>query len=162
MRVSFFEGDVVDQADGADADGGGEDGRVERRDLDVVDVEAVEQLAGALAGRRVASARGRASARSRSSGESSAFRDESASPSASRTVGRTRSSSVEVEVADHPPDDLDLLRVLLAEVRAARADDVEELQADGRDAAEVARAGASPSSPREALSTSTHVSYPGG
>jgi hypothetical protein len=32
----------------------------------------------------------------------------------------------------------DLLRVLLAEVRALRADDVEELQADRRDAAEVA------------------------
>ena len=36
------------------------------------------------------------------------------------------------------PNDGELLRVLLSEVRELRPDDVEELQADGRDAAEVA------------------------
>src|SRR5213076_2873638 len=41
-----------------------------------------------------------------------------------------RDLDVDVQVAGHSPDDLDLLRVLLAEVRAIRADDVEELQAD--------------------------------
>src|SRR5262245_5491103 len=53
---------------------------------------------------------------------------------------------VEIEVANHPPQDCGLLRVLLAEVRALRADDVEQLQANGRDAAEV-------SGPRGALAT---------
>ena len=43
----------------------------------------------------------------------------------------------DVEVADEPADHRDLLRVLLAEVRALGPDDVEELEADGRDAAEV-------------------------
>jgi len=41
--ASFLEDDVVDQADAADSQRGGEDWRVERGDLDVVDVEAVEQ-----------------------------------------------------------------------------------------------------------------------
>ena len=49
------------------------------------------------------------------------------------------------------PDDGDLLRVLLAEVRALGAHDVEELQADGRDAAEVARAERALSAARRAL-----------
>ena len=40
----MFERDVVDQADGADAEGAGQNGWVERGDLDVVDVEALEQL----------------------------------------------------------------------------------------------------------------------
>ena len=56
---------------------------------------------------------------------------------------------IEIEVAHHPPDDGDLLRVLLAEVGAARPDDVEELEAHGGDAAEVAGTGA-PSSGFEA------------
>ena len=43
-----------------------------------------------------------------------------------------------VEVADELLDDRDLLRVLLAEPRDLRADEVEELEADGGDAAEVA------------------------
>ncbi len=46
----------------------------------------------------------------------------------------------DVEVADEPSDHGDLLRVLLAEVRALRTDDVEELHAHGRDAAKVAGA----------------------
>ena len=86
------------------------------------------------------------------------MRDESASPSASRTVGSDAQLELEVEVADHPADDLDLLRVLLAEVGASRADDVEELQADGRDGAEVAGAERRPRGPATARSTSTQVS----
>ena len=56
-----------------------------------------------------------------------------------------------------PQHDLDLLRVLLAEVRALRPDDVEELEADGRDAAEVAGPELA-LEPARALSTSTQVS----
>ena len=46
---------------------------------------------------------------------------------------------LEVEVADHPAHDLDLLRVLLAEVGRVRPDDVEELAADRGDGPEVPR-----------------------
>src|SRR5207244_3108592 len=46
--VVSFEGNVVDQTRGADADGGSQDGRVEVRGRDVVDVEAGEELACAL------------------------------------------------------------------------------------------------------------------
>ena len=42
-----------------------------------------------------------------------------------------------VEVADELLDDSDLLRILPAEPRDLRADEVEELEADGGDAAEV-------------------------
>src|SRR5207244_10499142 len=46
---------------------------------------------------------------------------------------------LEVEIAHHPADDRRLLRVLLTEVGPVRASDVEQLQADRRDGAEVAR-----------------------
>ena len=49
-----------------------------------------------------------------------------------------RISTASFEVAHELADDRGLLRVLLAEVRALRADDVEENEADGCDAAEVA------------------------
>ena len=49
-----------------------------------------------------------------------------------------------------PRDDLGLLRVLLAEVRAVGPDDGEELEADGRDAAEVP-------GPRLALEAARHL-----
>ncbi len=58
-------------------------------------------------------------------------------------MGRTWSSHLEREVADHAPDHLDLLRVLLSEVRDVGPHDGEELQHDRRDAAEVAGAKAS-------------------
>src|SRR5919201_854800 len=45
---------------------------------------------------------------------------------------------LEVEVADEPPQHRELLRVLLAEVRAVRPDDVEELATDCCYPAEVA------------------------
>ena len=45
---------------------------------------------------------------------------------------------LEVQVGDHPSQHRDLLRVLLAEVHDVGADDREELEADGRDPAEVA------------------------
>ena len=77
-------------------------------------------------------------ARSRSSRERRTFRDESASPSASRTVGRTRTSSPRVEVANHALDHGGSLRVLLPEVRDVRPDG-EELEADRGDTAEVSR-----------------------
>src|SRR5207244_4811753 len=57
-----FQDDVVDQAGAADADRGGEDARLEVGDLDVVDGDAVEELAGALrvSGRELAGERHRA------------------------------------------------------------------------------------------------------
>ncbi len=76
----------------------------------------------------------------RSSGESRALRDESARPSASRTVGTTRSSTSSARSRISRPDHLDLLCVLLPEVHARRPDDREQLEHDGRHAAEVARA----------------------
>ena len=136
-----IERDVVDQAGRADADGGGEGRRVERGDRDVVDAESgASRIARAVSGSPVASARGRASARARSSGESRTLRDERASPSSSRTVGITHELELELEVGDHPAQDVDLLRVLLAVEREVGPDDVEQLEADRRDAAEVARA----------------------
>ena len=104
-------------------------------------IPAAARTARARSGSRVASARGIASARARSAGPRRAFRDESASPSASRTVVTTRISSPRFEVADELLHDRDLLGVLAAEERELRPDEVEELQADGRDAAEVAGPG---------------------
>ena len=60
-----------------------------------------------------------------------------ARPSASRTVGNLDDIHRQIEVSDEPPDDRELLRVLLAEIRAVRLDHVEELQHDGRDATEM-------------------------
>ena len=68
------------------------------------------------------------------------MREESARPSASRTGRHDADLELEVEVADELLDDRDLLGVLAPEVGALGADDREQLQADGRDAAEVAGA----------------------
>ena len=117
-----------------------EGGAVEVRDLDVVGLDARQprERRAPRSASRVSSARGIARARTRSSVESRAFRDENASPSWSRAVSTTLISTGDVEVADELLHDSDLLRVLLAEPRDLRADEVEQLQADGRDAAEVA------------------------
>jgi hypothetical protein len=55
-----------------------------------------------------------------------------------RELSARPSRQLEIEVAHHPVDDGRLLRVLLAEVGAIGADDVEQLQADGRHAPEMA------------------------
>ena len=157
-----FQGDVVDQAGAADADGGGEDGRVERRRPRRSRPRAPSRSSRARAGSRVASARGRASA--------AAAPRARAGRCATRARGRrrrarsaaTRISSVEVQVAHHPADDRDLLGVLLAEVRAARPDDVEELEADRRDAAEVAGPVRRPRAPSELLRRRPTSANPGG
>ena len=60
------------------------------------------------------------------------------------------------------PEHGDLLRVLLAEVGALGPDDVEELEADGRDAAEVPGPDAAPSRTAPSSVTSTQVWKPGG
>ena len=52
--------------------------------------------------------------------------------------GEDAELDVEREVADQRPDRLGLLRVLLAEVDAVRADDLVQLEDDGRDGPEVA------------------------
>ena len=128
-----FQDDVVDQSGGADAHRGGEDARLEVGLLDVVDVEPVEQAAivrrqGAGEGQRALALLGREVGVARGEGE---------------PVGvahRRHDADLDRhgQVAHHPPDDRHLLGVLLAEVGAARADEVEQLQADGCDAAEVA------------------------
>ena len=98
MRASFEE-DVVDQADGADAGGGGEDeAAVEAGDLDVVGarrrLRSRARAAAAAASpprgtprRPRASARGIAARPALVAARGSTLRDESARPSASRTVG---------------------------------------------------------------------------
>ena len=65
------------------------------------------------------------------------MREESASPSGSRTVGTISMPHGEVEVAHHAADHDDLLGVLLAEERDVGRDDVEQLADDGADAVEV-------------------------
>ena len=87
--------------------------------------------------RRAARARARPRARARRAARRT-LRLDSASPSGSRTVGTISSADGHVEVGDHPPQDRDLLGVLLAEVRDVGRDDVEQLGHDGADAGEVA------------------------
>ena len=144
MLIPFsFEDDVVDETGGADADGAGEDGRVEVRDLDVVDLETVRRCE--LGERALAVAR-RQRSRERERAPALVRREERVARREGEAVrvadGRNDAElDLEREVADQRPDHLDLLRVLLAEVRARRADDREELEHDRRDAAEVARGG---------------------
>ena len=83
---------------------------------------------------------GEAECRSRSSRSRRALRDDSARPSGVADGRQHADLDAEVQVAHDAADHDRLLRVLLAEVRARGADDVEELQAHGRDAAEVAGA----------------------
>ena len=68
------------------------------------------------------------------------MRDESGEPVRVADRRHDDELELEVEVGDHPPEHVDLLRVLLAVEREVRADDVEQLEADRRDAAEVAGA----------------------
>ena len=64
-----------------------------------------------------------------------------ASPSGSRTVGTATTRDREVEVAAHPPDEQQLLGVLLPEVRRAAPGQVHELADDREHAVEVPRPG---------------------
>ena len=64
----------------------------------------------------------------------------SRAPSGSRTVRSADDLDGQEQIARHAADDEELLVVLLAEDRDARADDGEELGDDRRDALEVARA----------------------
>ena len=84
------------------------------------------------------SARNRHPACSRSSGERRALREDIARPSRSRTVGHPTTSTGSRSRPDHPADQEELLRVLLAEVRRARTGDIEEAMHDGEHALEVA------------------------
>ena len=61
-------------------------------------------------------------------------------PVGSRTVGQTSIRDRDVEVAHEAPDHARLLGVLLAEVRDVRADHVEQLRDDRRDAVEMGTA----------------------
>ena len=85
------------------------------------------------------SARWRTGAAARSSADRWTFRDESARPSGSRTVGQAMTSVGDRQVACHPADDHHLLGVLLAEVGVLGADQVEQDRDDGRHAVEMAR-----------------------
>ena len=74
----------------------------------------------------------------RSSGERYTFREESARPSSSRTVGAADDLERLVEVAHHLADDGELLGVLAPEVGAVGLHEVKQLGDDGGDAIEVA------------------------
>ena len=67
----------------------------------------------------------------------STLRLDSASPSGSRTVGTPTTPTPRSRSCGHPPDQRQLLVVLLAEVRAAGPHQVEELGHDGEHAGEV-------------------------
>ena len=137
-RVDLLEWDVVDQAGRADADRAGEDGRVERGDLDVVDVEAVEQLQRA----RTVSGRQRAGERQR---EVTLF---GASAAGSGRTGRARrrrerSGSARTSISRaRSTTSRRITSTCCASLRPkkthVRSDDREQLQAHRRDAAEVA------------------------
>ena len=75
-----------------------------------------------------------------------------ASPSASRTVGRTSIRTGKSRSRDHAADHDRLLGVLLAEVGDVGADGVEELGDDGGDAAEVVGAAPAGSPSRTSVS----------
>ena len=81
------------------------------------------------------------------------MRELSARPSGSRTVGTGTMRHRHIEVGNHPPDDRQLLRVLLAEIRHVGLNDVEQLQHHGRDAVEMA----GPVSPAQVIGQSADV-----
>ena len=149
MRVSFQQ-DVVDQAGRADAGGDGEGRAVEVGDGDVVGLDPGRGEDGSRA-RRGRASRARAGSRApgaRSSGERRPLRDESASPSASRTVGTTRISSSRFRSRTTCFTTATCCASLRPKYARSRPDDREELQADGRDAAEVAGSVTRPRGPR--------------
>ena len=132
---------VVDQAGGADADRGGERGRVERCEGDVVDLQAgcVEDRPGGLGvmgGERPGQ---RERSRALLGGEADVARRER-EPVGVADGRHDLERELEVQVGDHPAEHLDLLRVLLPEEHDVRPDDGEQLEADRRHGAEVARA----------------------
>ena len=115
---------------------------------------AAERIGRPLAGRpprrgRPAAPDGATGAAARCSGVRWTLRDESARPSGSRTVGQAMTFVPMRQVARHLADDHHLLGVLLAEVRALRADQAEQDRDHGRDAVEVA-------GPRRALERPGH------
>ena len=73
------------------------------------------------------------------SGSSRRLRLLIATPSVSRTVGQADDVDAEVEIEGHPPDDRQLLGVLLAEHGDVRPHRGEQLGDDGGHAAEMAR-----------------------
>ena len=111
---------------------------MEGSDLDVVDVQAVEQLERALGVAR------RERPRQQERALALVRREQLVPGGEGEAVvvadRRERAQlEIEREVGDHTPQDLDLLRVLLAEVGEIWADDREELQAHRRDPAEMPR-----------------------
>ena len=137
-----FQGDVVDQA-GRSRRGSRRRGRggVEVGELDVVDVEAVAERARApRPASRVASARGQGERALALVRREDALRDESARPSASRTVGSDASSSSRSRSRTIRRTRATCCASFWPKYATSRADDVEQLQADGGDAAEVAGA----------------------
>ena len=73
----------------------------------------------------------------RSSAVRCLLRELSASPSSSRTVGDGHHCNRNVQIRNHPPDDRQLLRILLAKVGPVGFHDVEQLEHDRRHAAEM-------------------------
>ena len=87
------------------------------------------------------------------------MREESASPSGSRTVGTPTTASGKFRSATIRRDQHELLVVLLAEERDVRADDVEQLRDDGQHPGEVARAAPRPPARRPSGPGSTVASW---
>ncbi|MCZ7588060.1 MAG: hypothetical protein M5U27_04200 [Gaiella sp.] len=114
---------------------------MERRDGDVVDVEAgrLEDAAGAVgvAGRE--GARKREGTGALRGGQADVPRRQR-EPVGVAHRGHDGELELEVQVGDHAAQHLDLLRILLAVEREVGPDGVEELEADRRDAAKVPRA----------------------
>ena len=115
----------------------------------------------ALGGAR-ARARGTRRLRRASRRRGSALRLDSASPSASRTVGTPTISTSKPRSRDQAADHRELLEVLLAEHRDVGLRGEQQLRHDRRDAAEVARPRARRRAAARAPSTSTQVCAPGG
>ena len=121
------------------------------------------RIPSATARSAASSARRSAAARSRSCAESWTLRLDIASPSGSRTVSQTSIRTGMFRSRTSRLIDHGLLSVLLSEVGDVRADHVEQLRDDGRDAVEVAGArDGRPRARRSAPATDTVVANPGG
>ena len=164
ITYPLVERHVVDQTGRSDQHRGSKSGKVERRDGHVVDLEArassIARARSRRGSRAPVAARGRAGARSAERADVAARQRQ-----AVRVADGREDTHLELErpgrrsaAREHGH----LLRVLPTEVDASRRTIGNSLVQIGRDAPEVAPAGAAPSRIEPSSATSTHVSKPGG